>query len=116
MSFGECRAYRQDSSVDAPQRNRFIRIRVHPTRGAAQPVASVTVVLPDLARTAIEQGIVAFISGTTIWRLLSADAIKPRQHRSWIFPRDPDFATKAAACSTCTPAASARSPYGLTST
>jgi DDE superfamily endonuclease len=51
---------------------------------------------PDLARTAIEQGIVASISGTTIWRWLSADAIKPWQHRSWIFPRDPDFTTKAA--------------------
>jgi DDE superfamily endonuclease len=51
---------------------------------------------PDLARTAIDQGIVASISGTTIWRWLSADAIKPWQHRSWIFPRDPDFAPKAA--------------------
>lgn len=51
---------------------------------------------PDLARTAIEQGIVASISGTTIWRWLSADAIKPWQHRSWIFPRDPDFGPKAA--------------------
>ena len=51
---------------------------------------------PDLARTAIEQGIVASISGTTVWRWLSADAIKPWQHRSWIFPRDPNFAAKAA--------------------
>src|SRR6476469_7462092 len=51
---------------------------------------------PDLARAAVEHGIVAAISGTTIWRWLSADAIKPWQHRSWIFPRDPDFATKAA--------------------
>ena len=51
---------------------------------------------PDLARAAVEQGIVAAISGTTIWRWLCADAIKPWQHRSWIFPRDPDFATKAA--------------------
>lgn len=50
---------------------------------------------PDLARAAIEQGIVASISDTTIWRWLSADAIKPWQHRSWIFPRDPDFAAKA---------------------
>lgn len=50
---------------------------------------------PDLARAAVEQGIVASISGTTIWRWLSADAIKPWQHRSWIFPRDPDFAAKA---------------------
>ena len=51
---------------------------------------------PNLARTAVEQGIVASISGTTIWRWLSADAIKPWQHRSWIFPRDPDFGPKAA--------------------
>jgi hypothetical protein len=50
---------------------------------------------PDLARAAVEQGIVASISDTTIWRWLSADAIKPWQHRSWIFPRDPDFAAKA---------------------
>ena len=35
-------------------------------------------------------------TGTTIWRWLSADAIKPWQHRSWIFPRDPDFGPKAA--------------------
>jgi hypothetical protein len=27
--------------------------------------------------------------------LLDADAIKPWRHRSWIFPRDPDFAAKA---------------------
>ena len=51
---------------------------------------------PDLARAAVESGIVASISGTTIWRWLSTDAIKPWQHRSWIFPRDPDFAAKAA--------------------
>ena len=28
--------------------------------------------------------------------MLATDAIKPWQHRSWIFPRDPDFGTKAA--------------------
>lgn len=43
----------------------------------------------------MEQGIVAFISGITIWRWLSADAIKPWQYRSWIFPRDPQFTIKA---------------------
>lgn len=42
---------------------------------------------PDLARAAIEQGIVASISDTTIWRWLSAHAIKPWRMRSWIFPR-----------------------------
>ena len=36
------------------------------------------------------------ISASTVRRWLAADAIKPWQHRSWIFPRDPDFAAKAA--------------------
>jgi len=31
----------------------------------------------------------------TVWRWLSEDAIKPWQHRSWIFPRDPQFTAKA---------------------
>jgi DDE superfamily endonuclease len=50
---------------------------------------------PDLARQAAAQGIAASISGTTIWRWLSADAIKPWRVRSWIFPHDPAFAVKA---------------------
>ena len=49
----------------------------------------------DIAREAVNNGIVASISGATVWRWLSADAIKPWQYRSWIFPRDPDFAQKA---------------------
>jgi len=28
--------------------------------------------------------------------VLARDALKPRQHRSWISVRDPEFATKAA--------------------
>ena len=35
------------------------------------------------------------MSASTVRRWLAADAIKPWQHRSWIFPRDPDFAVKA---------------------
>jgi len=38
---------------------------------------------------------VAAISDRTVWRLLNADAIRPWQHRCWIFPRDPQFVTKA---------------------
>jgi hypothetical protein len=38
---------------------------------------------------------VASISCSTIWRWLHHDAIRPWYHRSWIFPRDPDFADKA---------------------
>ena len=49
----------------------------------------------EIAREAISQGIVAQISGATVWRWLAADAIRPWHHRSWLFPRDPDFAQKA---------------------
>jgi hypothetical protein len=50
----------------------------------------------EIAREAVRSGIVASISGATVWRWLSADAIKPWTYRSWIFPRDPEFAGKAA--------------------
>lgn len=43
----------------------------------------------------IRRGLVASISDTTIWRWLTDDAIRPWTHRSWIFPRDPDFGPKA---------------------
>ena len=49
----------------------------------------------DLVRELTRRGIVAKISGRTIWRWLDEDAIRPWQHRSWIFPRDPNFQTKA---------------------
>jgi hypothetical protein len=49
----------------------------------------------ELAREAVDRGLVARISKTTVWRWLGEDAIRPWYVRSWIFPRDPDFAAKA---------------------
>jgi len=49
----------------------------------------------ELAAAVIGSGLVASISGSTVWRWLNEDAIRPWYRRSWIFPRDPDFATKA---------------------
>src|SRR5208283_1494882 len=49
----------------------------------------------DLARATQASGLVATISTSTVWRWLHADAIRPWQHRCWIFPRDPAFAAKA---------------------
>ncbi len=49
---------------------------------------------PELARQAGAAGIVASVSASTVRRWLASDAIKPWQHRSWIFPRDPRFALK----------------------
>jgi hypothetical protein len=49
----------------------------------------------DVAQQARQSGLVATISDSTVWRWLHADAIRPWQHRCWIFPRDPLFAVKA---------------------
>jgi hypothetical protein len=51
--------------------------------------------MADIKQAAIRRGLVASIGEATIWRWLSEDAIRPWHHRSWIFPRDPDFAGKA---------------------
>lgn len=50
----------------------------------------------DIAAEAVVRGVVVAISVKTVWRYLHADAIKPWTHRSWLFPRDPAFAEKAA--------------------
>jgi transposase len=50
----------------------------------------------ELATQATHEGLVESISSSTVRRWLHADAIKPWRYRSWIFPRDPDFAQKAA--------------------
>ena len=50
----------------------------------------------ELAAQAAAEGLVESVSASTVRRWLHADAIRPWQHRSWIFPRDPDFAVKAA--------------------
>ncbi len=49
----------------------------------------------ELAAEVVTRGICEQISGITVWRWLSEDAIKPWQYRSWIFPRDPHFTEKA---------------------
>lgn len=51
---------------------------------------------PELARQAVTRGVCERVSASTVRRWLAADAIKPWQRRSWIFPRDPHFAVKAA--------------------
>ena len=51
---------------------------------------------PDLAREVVTRGIADAISASTVRRWLADDAIKSWQYRSWIFPRDPYFASKAA--------------------
>jgi transposase len=50
----------------------------------------------ELATEAVTRGVVSAISPSTVRRCLHRAVIKPWQHRSWIFPRDPDFESKAA--------------------
>src|SRR6266487_5061149 len=49
----------------------------------------------DLAAQAVAEGLAESVSASTVRRWLAEDAIKPWRYRSWIFPRDPDFAVKA---------------------
>ena len=48
----------------------------------------------ELHRLVIDRGVCG-ASAPTIARWLAEDAIRPWQHRSWIFPRDPRFLEKA---------------------
>ena len=50
----------------------------------------------ELARELMIRSVVGSISPSTVGRILQGDAIRPWRYRSWIFPRDPDFAVKAA--------------------
>lgn len=50
----------------------------------------------DLAAQAMSEGLVRSLAASTVRRWLRADPIKPWRFRSWIFPRDPRFAEKAA--------------------
>ena len=44
----------------------------------------------ELRREVMAQGLVAEISGTTLWRWLSEDALRPWRHRSCWSGRPPD--------------------------
>jgi transposase len=50
---------------------------------------------PELAREAVTRAIADTISASTVRRWLRDDALKPWQHRSWIFIRDPNFRATA---------------------
>ncbi|MET7718626.1 IS630 family transposase [Streptomyces sp. NPDC005407] len=51
---------------------------------------------PELVREAVARRIAPALSASTVRRWLTEDAIKPWQHRSWIFITDPEFRAKAA--------------------
>lgn len=52
--------------------------------------------ISEIVSEVIDAGVVAGISRSTVARWLASDALRPWRHQSWIFPRDPRFAEKAA--------------------
>jgi transposase len=50
---------------------------------------------PELRTELLERGLVSTVSVSSVLRILAENPIKPWQHQSWIFMRDPDFAAKA---------------------
>lgn len=50
----------------------------------------------ELAARAVAEGLVGAVSASSVRRWLGEDSIKPWRHRSWSFPRDPDFRAEAA--------------------
>ncbi len=50
---------------------------------------------PELAREVVARAIAGPVSASTVRRWLADDALKPWQHRSWIFITDPGFRIKA---------------------
>ena len=50
--------------------------------------------LADLTRR-INESFRVPMSRSTVWRVLHEEAIKPWQHESWLYPRDPRFVEKA---------------------
>lgn len=52
---------------------------------------------PELAAELTAQGLVsAPVSPSSVRRILAENPVRPWRYQSWIFPRDPDFAAKAA--------------------
>ena len=49
----------------------------------------------DLARLISAHPATPPLSRSTIWRILDRHVLKPWRYRSWLFPRDPQFAEKA---------------------
>jgi hypothetical protein len=51
--------------------------------------------ITDLQRIVVKEEGLAKLSRASLGRILRQNALKPWQYRYWLFPRDPDFLTKA---------------------
>ena len=51
--------------------------------------------ITDLQRIVVKEAGLATLSHASLGRILKQNVLKPWQYRYWLFPRDPDFVTKA---------------------
>jgi hypothetical protein len=51
--------------------------------------------ITDLQRIGVKEAGLAQLSHASLGRILKQNVLKPWQYRYWLFPRDPDFVTKA---------------------
>jgi hypothetical protein len=51
--------------------------------------------ITDLQRVVVQEEGLASLSHASLGRILKQNVLKPWQYRYWLFPRDPDFVTKA---------------------
>jgi len=51
--------------------------------------------IADLRRVVIQEEDLAGLSHSSLGRILRQDALKPWRYRYWLFPRDPDFVSRA---------------------
>jgi hypothetical protein len=64
-------------------------------RAGARARGQVSFSIRDLAARVREVLALPTLAPNTVWEILKQDALKPWQYRSWIFPRDPEFAARA---------------------
>ena len=91
---GRCETVRPPTGVHPRAGRPGQGVGLHPAGRQGLPLSRWS--CPELARHAVDDGICASISPSTVRRWLSEDALKPWQYQSWIFITDPDFAAKAA--------------------
>jgi len=80
--------------ITALERAAVVALACQPPAATGVPLARWTG--PELAAELTAQGLVdSPVSASSILRILAEHPVKPWQYQSWIYPRDPNFATRA---------------------
>ena len=74
------------------EQHKIIALATRPPPESGVPITHWS--MRDLARASVQDGIVASISSSTVWRLLDQGAIKPHRWHYWLNSPDPNFEAK----------------------